>query len=350
MKLSFFIGSLTRAGSERVLSILANHYAEMGHEVDIVLLMDDEVGYELNDRINLVNLTGKNKGRVLNIPFWLRGIRRYINERNPDRVVAFMVRINVLVLLASLGMKTLVTVSERNDPKNDGRSRLMLGICNVIYRAADSIVFQTRYEKSCFTSKLKNKGYIIPNPVCVQDRNKPSAKTRIVTAGRLQPQKNQSMLIDAARVLKNRGITFSIDIYGEGSLEDELRNKIAEDSLDYVVFLRGNVSDLHKQIADATLFVMTSDYEGLSNSLIEAQMMGFPCISTKYPGANELIEDRVNGLLVECNDSEELANAVQELLEKPDLRVNLGNNALKASEKYTYKVVLEKWDEVILRQ
>ena len=348
MRISFFIGSLRRAGAERVLSILANHYADLGHDIEIVLLLSDEVGYELNPTIRIVRMVGKQKSHIANLPFWVNGIRKYIKTREPEKLVSFAGRINVLLLMASIGMGIPVIVSERNDPMHDGRSKLMLKICDIMYKVSDAIVFQTKYEKSCFSKSIGGKSYIIPNPVRVNIRNVPKVENWVTTAGRLLPQKNHKMLIETASILKSRNLQLRIDIFGDGSLKDDLIKLIKEKNIEDTVFLRGNVSDLHERIQGSTIFVMTSDYEGLSNSLIEAQMMGFPCISTDYPGADELIKNRVNGIIVKRNDAFELANAIQELIENPELRSSLQDNALENAKNYTFDVVLKQWDNVIL--
>ena len=117
MKISFFIGGMRRGGAERVISILANDYCQRGWDVDIVLLLNNAVEYDLDSRINIVNITKKSGGYLKNAPRWLGGIRKYLKNRKPDRVVSFVGRINALVLTANIGLKLPVVVSERNDPK-----------------------------------------------------------------------------------------------------------------------------------------------------------------------------------------------------------------------------------------
>lgn len=315
MKIAFFIGSMARGGAERVLSILANHYIERGWEIEIVMLLKNKVEYDLADQIKVIDMSGVSNSYLKNAGKWLKRIRAYLRSENPDCVISFVARINALVLTASVGMKTKIIVSERNDPKHDGRSAAMQVYCDLLYRRSAGVVFQTEYEQSCFSDEVKKKGVVIPNPVSVDIKAKQGGHVvRIVTAGRLAEQKNQKMLIEAVHKISSEFSNLECYIYGEGPLEQFLKDEIDKKGLNKVVFLPGNVKNIHEKVSEASVFVMTSDYEGLSNALIEAMMIGVPCITTDYPGARELIVDQKNGKVVPRNDADALAKALVEIL------------------------------------
>ena len=349
MKIVFFIGSMNGGGAERVISILANHYSSKGWDVEIALLLKNEVGYKLEDNIKIVDLTGKHGSYFKNLPAWVRGIRKYLKKSKPDRVVSFIGRINALVLMSTFGMKVPVIVSERNDPKHDGRGEMMLSLCNRSYgyKRCRAIVHQTKYEESCFDSSLAKKSHIIPNPVAVHAERTSEEPFRIVTAGRLTAQKNHAMLIEAVSMLKDEFPQLSLDIYGDGERKAQLQSLIDENGMSDRITLRGNVSDLHSRIANAGLFVMTSEFEGLSNALLEAMMLGLPCISTDYPGADELIRHRENGILVPRGDTERLCEAIRQILTDADIREKLSKQARETSEAYKKEAVLKLWESVI---
>ena len=318
MKISFFIGGMRRGGAERVISILANDYCSRGWDVDIVLLLQNAVEYDLNSRIRIVDLAKKSGGYVQNAPRWLLGIRRYLKERKPDRVVSFVGRINALVLTAAAGLKLPIVVSERNDPKNDGRGAVMQWYCNRAYRGAKAIVYQNEHEKSCFDKALEHKGIIIPNPVSVAAVKEDGFVPVVATAGRLIAQKNQKILVDAMSMVHKRFPEAKCRIYGEGTLRSDLQAQIDALGLKDVVTLEGNVKDIHTRLAQCGIFALTSNFEGLSNALIEAMMVGLPCITTDYPGARELITDGENGLVVPMNDAAALAAALEKMIENQD--------------------------------
>ena len=346
MKISFFIGNMCRGGAERVISILANDYCTRGWDVDVVLLLQNAVEYELDSRIRIVDITKKTGGYMKNAAWWLCGIHRYLQQHKPDRVVSFVGRINALVLTASIGLNLPIVVSERNDPKHDGRGAFMQWYCNRMYHRAKAVVYQNAHEKSCFSAALASKGCIIPNPVSVS-AVKQGSSTTVTTAGRLIEQKNQAMLVRAMAQVHQARPEVRCKIYGEGHLHRSLQAQIEELGLQDAVTLEGKVSDIHERLAQCGLFVMTSDFEGLSNALIEAMMVGLPCISTDYPGANELIRDGENGLLVPCGDHEALAEAVIALMGDPEKMERLARNASQSAQQYRADLVLEQWRTVI---
>ena len=349
MKIVFFIGSMSGGGAERVISILANRYCEKGWDVEIALLLRNEVGYQLNEKVKIVDLTGRHESYFKNLPAWMLGIRKYLKRSRPDRVVSFIGRINALVLMSTFGMKVPMIVSERNDPKHDGRGAMMLSLCNRSYgfKRCRAIVHQTKYEESCFDPSLAAKSHIIPNPVAVHAERKAPRVCSVVTAGRLSLQKNHAMLIRAASALKEEFPELTVDIYGEGELREQLQALIDENGMAERITLCGNVSDLHARIADAGVFAMTSEFEGLSNALLEAMMLGIPCISTAYPGADELVRHGENGILVPVGDENALAAALRALLVDGAMREHLSEEALRSSQNYKKESVLELWERVI---
>jgi len=339
---------MCNGGAERVISILASQYAAKGWEVEIALLLENKVGYDLNSKINIVDLTGKSRSYFVNLPFWVKSIRKYLKRSKPDRVVSFVGRINALVLMSSFGIKIPIIVSERNDPKHDGRGRFILWCCNHFYKEkASAVVFQTKYEASCFSQSLASKSYIVPNPVEIKDEPSEAEGCVIVTAGRLVKQKNHVMLIDAVKLLKEDIPDVSAEIFGDGSLKESLQIKIDDLRLSDRIKLCGNVSDLHSRIKKARVFVMTSEFEGLSNALIEAMMMGLPCISTDYPGADEIIEHGVNGMIVPRNNVQALAEALKYILSDASVRQKLSEGAVKTASSYKTEIVMKAWENVI---
>lgn len=347
MKISFFIGGMRRGGAERVISILANDYCQRGWDVDIVLLLQNAVEYDLDSRIRIVDITKKSGGYLKNAPRWLGGIRKYLKERKPDRVVSFVGRINALVLTASVGMKLPIVISERNDPKHDGRGALMQWYCNRIYHRSKAIVYQNEHEKSCFSQSLEQKGCIIPNPVTVI-AEKEGSSTTVVTAGRLIEQKNQKVLVSAMSQVHKAHPDVKCRIYGEGNLRGPLQTQIEELGLPDVVTLEGNVKDIHARLSQCGIFALTSNFEGLSNALIEAMMVGLPCITTDYPGARELIEDGENGLVVPMNDADALAAAIVKLIENKDGCADaLAKQGQAFADRFNAETVLNQWHAVI---
>ena len=111
--------------------------------------------------------------------------------------------------------------------------------------------------------------------------------------------------------------------------------------------LEGNHTDIHEKLAECSLFVLTSEFEGLSNALIEAMMIGLPCISTDYPGADELISDGKNGKIVKRGDSTALAEIIIQMIEKKIDVERLTEQSASDAVAYKKENVLRRWHQVI---
>ena len=348
MKVTFFIGHMGYGGAERVISLLANDYCRRGWDTDIVMLLSNDLAQKLEPGVRLVDLSlggGSYGKRALR---WLKEIRRLLKREKPDCVVSFIGRINALVLTAALGMKIPIVVSERNDPRHDGRGKGMLAYCDALYRTARAVVFQTKAEQECFSDVVKSKGVIIPNPISVEGAvRREQEGFHVVTAGRLAEQKNHKMLVDAMEILRREIPEAKCTIFGEGELRQELDAYIREKGLEDAVFLPGHALDIHEKIADASVFVLTSEYEGLPNALIEAMMLGIPCVTTDYPGVEEVVTDGVTGLIVPRADAASLAGRLTELARNRETGNTLGENARREAEKYHAGNVIEQWRRVI---
>ena len=348
MKIAFFIGHMGYGGAERVISLLANDYCRRGWDTDIVMLLSRDLAQRLEPGVRLVDLSLGTGSYLKRAPYWLRQIRGYLKREKPDCVVSFIGRINALVLTAALGMNIPIVVSERNDPRHDGRGKGMLAFCDALYKTARAVVFQTKAEQESFSEAVKAKGVIIPNPVSTEGVSRREPKGfHVVTAGRLAEQKNQKMLMDAMALVRREIPEASCTIYGEGELRQELESYVREKGLADTVFLPGHALDIHKKIADASAFVLTSEYEGLPNALIEAMMLGIPCVTTDYPGSEEVMEDGVTGLIVPRGDAETLARKLIGLARDGASGKALGENARVDAEKYRTENVIAQWQNVI---
>ena len=352
MHISFFIGQLNSGGAEKVISMLANHYIAKGWSVDIVMLLGNRVDKEhfcINDGIRIFDLSQKGKSSYLKGIFqWIRGIRRYVKNNRPNIIVSFIGRINALVLTSTLGLNIPIIISERNDPKNDRRGRIMYEYCKWIYKFASIIVYQTSYQRNCFPRSYYDKSIIIPNPLVISELPAIEEDNLIVTAGRLNEQKNHFLLIEAISIVKESFPVVKCKIYGEGDLRKELQDRIDKEGLSYNISLEGQKNNVLEYVGRGKIFVMTSDREGLSNALMEAMMLGKVCVSTDYPGVEDIIEDGVSGYIVPRRNANALAEKLLNVLTNKDCNVDLiRKNARNKMLNNSSEKVLEKWDDII---
>lgn len=346
-RIAFIIGSMRRGGAERVISILANAYAEKGWKVDIITLLDDSNEYELHTDIDIKYIGKNDKSRMKQLPEWITEIRRYVKESKPNRVVSFIARINIITIISCIGLDQRLIISERNDPAADGRSNFIRFITNVLYPLTDKIVFQTKWAKSCFPERIQKKSIIIPNPISINFQASKKKEKMIVAVGRLEEQKNHELLIHAFKKVHDYYSDYNLYIYGEGELRNKLTNLINELGLEKSVHLPGNISNVHEKISKAEIFVLPSNYEGLSNALIEAMMMGLACISTNCAGSNEVIQSGNNGLIVPIKSEKELIKAIELLIVDTTTRVRVSQSAKNTAEEFKIGIVLKQWENII---
>jgi glycosyltransferase involved in cell wall biosynthesis len=209
-------------------------------------------------------------------------------------------------------------------------------------------VLQTDRARKYFPEVVQRNSIVIVNPIDINTYAIEQSKPRIVSAGRLVKQKNQIMLVKAFKQIHDKYPEYSLTIYGEGELREEIEEQIIKLDLKEAVDLPGNLTNVHDEMKDAYMFVLSSDYEGLSNSLLEAMMMGLPCISTDCSGSDEVIIDRYNGILVPRGNQEQLSEAMKLLIDDKELTKKIGRNAMTSSEKFSTKNVINKWDKIII--
>ena len=343
----FLTGAMSRGGAERVISLLSQRYMQMGWRVRILMLLHDRVEYPLDPGVEVLNFSNDKVKAALDMPRLIGKVRSFMVKEKPDTAVAFMAPICLIAGFACRGLKTRLVVSERIDPALDPRNPIFRIALNNVYEKSHLTVFQTERARNYFSEKIQKNSVIIPNPVQVKAVAANRRKHRIVTAGRLMPQKNHKMLIDAFAQLHKLHSEYTLDIYGEGPLQEVLQQQIDSLELTAAVTLKGNVPNIHEQMADAEIFVLSSDFEGLSNALLEAMMMGLPCISTDCAGSDEAICNGENGLLVPVGDTKALLDAMEQLVANPDFARRLGDTAREGSSQYSVDYVIDRWRKAI---
>jgi glycosyltransferase involved in cell wall biosynthesis len=189
---------------------------------------------------------------------------------------------------------------------------------------------------------------VVPNSARALEGGEASPDARtIVAAGRLTPQKGFDLLIEAFALVAPSHPGWRLRICGGGWQRPELERLVAERGLDEAVDLPGRVKQLGEEMARASLFVLSSRFEGFPLILIEAMSKGLPVVSFDCPtGPRDVIEDRRNGILVPPGDVEALARAMAEVMDDPELRRRLGAAAALTARGYTIDAVGPRWESL----
>lgn len=351
MKILFVIGSLTGGGAERVISELANNMTESGNCVSVLTIASSKVGYHVSDKVSIIDCSQRKNIAGISFIKRVKKMRKEIKLINPDVVISFTVAVNIYSILSCLGLKTRLVLAERNDPRYDPTGKVSRVLRKILYPLADNFVFQTNGEKEFFSKSIQKRSTVIPNPVNpnLPEPYQGERDKRFVTAVRLVPQKNLKMAIDAFAMAVKKHPEYIFEIYGDGPQRQELQNYIDDKNLSGTVFLKGRSDDIYNDIKSASGFILSSNYEGISNSMIEAMALGIPTVSTDYPsgGARELIKHGVNGFLVPVNGADEMSIVILNLIENEDLRLSIKHNAVEIRQKLNIDCIVKKWFDYI---
>lgn len=353
MKITFFIGQLYGGGAERVVCNLASYLCGKKHQIEIICMTDEERTYGLSPDVKRYNLLHKRERKHFVTDSIIRFFRllKYLINHKIDTYIVFLPITTILLLKLRVFAKGKVIASERVDPSNysiQKQKRL-----RQVAKKADGWVFQTQEERDWYgvatgNAKIETISNAI-NPDFIKPLYQGEHRKVIVTAGRLNEQKRQDILIMAFNQVKDEFPDYIVEIYGAGNEEQKLQELIDSLNLKNRVFLKGNYSPIYDKLKDVSLFVLSSDYEGMPNALMEAMALGLPCISTDCDGggAKFLIENGKNGLLVPKGDILALASAMRTMLSDSGKAMKLGLEAAKIQKKLAPEVIYGKWEEFI---
>lgn len=354
-RMAIVITGISRGGAERVTSFLSNFFSESGREVYLISLTTGEHAYTLSEKIKIIEFDASHKSNILSRYFFMiRSLRKTIKSIRPNSVLGMMSYSGSLAAVACLGLKVPFLISERNDPNTSSSfTEREKKVISFIHRHfVTGAIFQTESARSYYFSKGDARGVIIPNPLYLEEM--PPANTAlnrshsIVTAGRLNDQKNHALLLDAFALVHRQYPEYSLTTYGEGEERASLEEQREHLGLERSVFFPGNEKDMFARLQEAELFVLSSNFEGMPNALIEAMAMGLPCITTDYSeGRGTVIKDRINGLVVPRNQIQALAEAMLWCIGHPLDSEQLGLEAAKIREQLDSRVVCKQWLDTI---
>lgn len=345
MRIIFITDTLASGGAERVISVLANNLSMQYDEVEIVCLRKHLVFYDIQPKVKIVFAEDYSNGWVNKI-LWLRN---YIKK--DDVVISFMIRVYCVTLLSLLGLKRNIITSERNDPKAVGIKWKI--IRSILLPTTTKHVVQTEKIKSYFPSFLQKRISIIYNPINLNqcgEKDWNAKRVSVLAMARLDKQKNYPMMIKAFLKFHEKYPHFILDIWGNRGHDEQLsevKQMIADNNASAFIKLNGRCNDVAKEYEKAYMFLLTSNFEGFSNSLMEAVCSGVPTISTKVSGATDLLEDGINGFLIDINRDDQLYNAMVTLAEDPKLASNMAKEGKKARCKFEEAKIVSEWSSLI---
>lgn len=364
IKILYFLPALTGGGAERTLINIANGLDRAKYEAHFMIIdrpesgkYKDEYYHLLREDVKIHDL--KITIKKANYPRILLRMSKEISEIAPDIAMSTMLRPNMM-LSAALKLsrfKGKTVLRESNNRTATRVNRIERKAIRYFYgKTADSVVSLSKgvkYDLCRNFSVSEDRVRVIYNPIDLESIDRLKQETAdikrgntLVAAGRLTRQKNYPMLLKALSELKGQ-IDYHMFILGKGELEDEIKEQIRTEGLEDRVTLLGFQSNPYKYIANADVFVLSSDWEGFGHVIVEAMACGAAVVSTDCPyGPGEIISDHINGLLIPVGDSDGMAGAIRELLSDEALRQTLRTNAYERALDFSRDKIVRQYEEL----
>lgn len=354
MKMLFVIPVMKYSGAPKMMAQVANWFAESGEDVKVLTFLDPEIIQKLNENIKTDCLNFKRKKGKLGLISDYYNLRKqiinYVLKDKPDVLMTFGDIFSTMALKTLKNKGICTVVSERADP---GGNDFISKYRRRAFEHASGLVFQTEGAKKCFSKKVQDKGFVIPNPVAVSDVEcvpYQNREKKIVSVGRFDfNQKRQDLLIEAFAEVHKKFPDYKLVFYGDGADMKKAENIAKEKGLSDFVSLAGSVRPVEAYIKDASLSVLSSDFEGIPNAVIEAMNMKIPVVSTdcRPGGARLLLGEDEYGLICPIGDVKALSEKIIYALSNPEEMFLMSDKAKESLSRFKADVIADKWKSAV---
>ena len=365
MRLLIYIHSLENGGAERVVANLANHWAGIGWDVTVVTvapLASDFYRVRPGVRRVALNLTGSSAGLLAG--FWrtarrVHALRQVLRRLRPDVALSAMHTANVVLSMAARGMPGLLAVgSEHNFPPKAPMGIVWETLRRHAYGHLAAVVALTSECAAWLGAHSHARRVpVIPNPVCwpladqepVRD---PASACRpgrriLLAVGRFSEEKNFTTLVALFARLAPRHPEWDLVILGDGPLRAALCAQAEQGGLAERVFFPGRVGNMGEWYARASLYAMSSHFEGFPNTLVEAMTYGLPAVSFDCDtGPRDIVRHGVDGFLVPAGDAAAMEAALDSLMRDAALRAQFAVRATEARERFSMDKISRMWERL----
>lgn len=287
---------------------------------------------------------------LLRASFWrVKALRVLLKRLRPDAVVSFLGATNIITIAASKGLPTRIVISERNDPARQKLDKPWQDLRPIIYPLADVVTANSHgalksMESYCAKAQLA----YVPNPIVVPETTNEPRMNSILFLGRLVPQKAPDILLDAFALFAKKHPDWTLQIAGDGPMENELVTQARDRGIKDRVVFHGLVKDPNSLLTQSRIFALPSRFEGTPNALLEAMAARLACvISDASPGPLRLIEHGSSGWVVKTDDPEDLAMALASLAQNPILIENFGKAACERTKEFHLDHVARDWERLL---
>ncbi len=359
-RILFVTDTLGYGGAEKQMVFAAEGLSNRGCQVAILNLNQDKRAGDcrpVNQRVQVFVADIPYRNVIQSNYNLIKHTLKIARQYTPDIIIGFNEIANFCVSVVGILYGIPSVISERGDPNVTYKNaRLPRRVKLWCINKASGAVFQTKQASEFYRSRLRKNSIVIPNPIFVKE-HLPSIdyshlpKT-VISLGRLDNhQKRYDIMLQAFSKFHCDHPDYELKIYGDGQDEGRIRQWISELNLDSSVKMMGVTSHPLQEFCSGGIFLITSDYEGISNALLEAMACGLPVISTDHTpgGARLLIRDKENGLLVPMRDVDAINNSLSLFAESSSLCTHCGSNAKNVLVDYSPERILDLWESYVTK-
>lgn len=334
-----------------MISQLANCASSMSDtEVEIFILTKQPHFFKLQPNINIIEPDFVIE-QMLRVQYQWKNfwwLRKSLKKSNSKAFLSFGGKYNSFVLLASLGLRKRVYVSDRSKPGISYGAFLDL-LNPITYRLASGIVAQTIKAKEFLSKQTNHKNIkIIPNPVFFPKDPESKKKHIILNVGRFISSKHQDWLINYFNEIQPDG--WKLMFLGNGERQKMIKKLAQQSTNPLSIVFKNNVEDVEKYY-EAAIFAFTSTSEGFPNALAEAMAHGCACISFDcIAGPSELIDNSINGFLIPEGNDQLYIEKLRQLINDRDLREKFSLKAREKLKQFDVNVITNKYLDFMLRE
>lgn len=355
-KVFIVVPTLGTGGGEKLVIDLALNIDRSKFDISIISLFPkkDTIYEKIAKRQN-INIIYMNKKLGLDFKLIFRLIKLFKN--NKPHIVHTHLNVMPYVLPAVLISKVksrIHTVHSIADKEADGTLRIIMkwaykifnftpvAICDYVQKTINDVYNIRSSDIPCIYNGI-NTEIFKKNKI-----NNSNETIHLINTGTLYHVKNQKLIIDAFYEVQKHIPNISLTILGDGELRDELETQINNYNLDDKVKLKGIVENVSEELNRSHIYVMSSNYEGLPLSILEAMACGLPIIATKAGGVVDIVKNEENGILIEIGNQNQLEKAIKRLCQDKELRKKMSNNSKEMSKEYDIKVVAKNYQDLYI--
>ncbi len=353
MKIIQIIPLLDLAGAETMCENLTNSLIKLGHEVIVISLYDYHSIITERMEKNGIKIIYLNKKSGLDLSLTIKLVKIF-KEYKPDIVHSHLYAGKYAHVAASICGVPGKVYTIHNIAKNEAGkmnrtfNRFLFKHCHVVPVSLSKEIQKSVVDE--YNINFKDTPVIF-NGVSMGKchiKNDYTGNKKILHIGRFSAQKNHEVLVKAFSTVVNRGHDVSLYLYGQGELEESIKELVKNLHMDKKIFFCGLTDDVYSVMESTDIFVLPSLFEGMPMTLIEAMGTGMPILASNVGGIPDMIENEKSGLLCEPT-VEEVAVGLEKLISSEEDRKLYGQNAVISSEKYSADKMAKDYYEIYLK-